>query len=230
MSQFNQLSAREWEVIEQLLQGKSNKLIASSLNISVSTVEFHLNNIYEKFNVNSRLELILALWKTTGKMVIEELGISTVDSQEEVTENVERQSANLYRRIRKTMRIYRLVLITCVIAFLLPLILLFIEVIRRPDSIIIWRGILIWLLPAAAILILLFLFPRMSFQFLAKIAGIFFVVLLGGGLLVNHKTGLIFDFINLRFWLFPYLIGAGGILIAARYRTREPDPGRPDAE
>ena len=89
MAQFNQLSKREWEVAKLLLQGKSNKLIALSPGISNSTIEFHLKNIYAKFQVNSRIELVLKLWKTTDKIEIEELGYSTVDGMEESTENRE---------------------------------------------------------------------------------------------------------------------------------------------
>ena len=48
-----QLSKREMEVVELVLQGKSNKQIASSLVISVRTVEFHIKNIYAKFHVSS---------------------------------------------------------------------------------------------------------------------------------------------------------------------------------
>ncbi len=59
------LSSREWEVANLLRQGKSNKLIASALNISERTVEFHLNNIYNKFQVASRVELILKLGEST---------------------------------------------------------------------------------------------------------------------------------------------------------------------
>ena len=82
MAQINQLSKREWEVARLLLQGKSNKFIALSLGISNSTVEFHLKNIYAKFQVNSRIELILKLRKTTGKVEIEKLGYSIVDGME----------------------------------------------------------------------------------------------------------------------------------------------------
>lgn len=57
----NQLSNREQEVAKLLLEGKSNKLIASSLHIAESTVEFHLTNIYAKYQVGSRTELILKL-------------------------------------------------------------------------------------------------------------------------------------------------------------------------
>lgn len=87
MAQVNPLSNREWEVMNLLLQGKSNKIIASSLGISVRTVEFHLKNIYAKFKVSSRIELILKLGDTTGEFEIEKLGLSTVDRSAENTEN-----------------------------------------------------------------------------------------------------------------------------------------------
>src|SRR5574341_454444 len=87
MTQFPRLSNREWEAVNLLLQGKSNKLIASSLGISDSTVEFHLKNIYAKFQVSSRIELILKLGNATGRFEAEKLGLSTVDSNGESTEN-----------------------------------------------------------------------------------------------------------------------------------------------
>ena len=59
MAEFNRLSNREVDVIKLILEGKSNKQIAASLCISVRTVEFHLKNIYAKFVVASRIELIL---------------------------------------------------------------------------------------------------------------------------------------------------------------------------
>ena len=61
-------SKRQQQVIELLLQGKSNKQIASKLGISESTVEFHLRNIYGKLQVNSRTEAILKLGQSTGAM------------------------------------------------------------------------------------------------------------------------------------------------------------------
>ena len=87
MAQFNQLTNREWDVLKLLLQGKSNKLIASSLGISDRTVEFHLKNIYAKFQVSSRIELILKLGSATGNAKTEKLGYSTVDNLEENTDN-----------------------------------------------------------------------------------------------------------------------------------------------
>jgi DNA-binding CsgD family transcriptional regulator len=65
MEQFPQLSKREWEVVNLLREGKSNKLIASALHISERTVEFHLNNIYNKVQVSSRVELVLKLGEST---------------------------------------------------------------------------------------------------------------------------------------------------------------------
>ena len=82
-----QLSKREKEVLQLVLQGNSNKQIALSLNITVRTVEFHLKNIYAKFQVSSRIELILKLGHATDLARIEELWYSTVDRRGENTEN-----------------------------------------------------------------------------------------------------------------------------------------------
>jgi len=82
-----QLSKREREVFKLVLQGKSNKQIALSLAISVRTVEFHLKNVYAKFQVSSRIELLLKLGHATGAAKIEELGYSTVDRRGENAEN-----------------------------------------------------------------------------------------------------------------------------------------------
>jgi DNA-binding CsgD family transcriptional regulator len=62
----SQLSVREKEVVDLLLQGKSNKEIALALGVSVSTVEFHLKNVYRKLGVRSRTEAILQLGLTTS--------------------------------------------------------------------------------------------------------------------------------------------------------------------
>jgi DNA-binding CsgD family transcriptional regulator len=87
MAQSPQLSDREWEVVELLRQGKSNKLIAAALTISERTVEFHLKNIYTKFEVSSRVELILKLGNTPDEVETKKLGESTVDGQGENAEN-----------------------------------------------------------------------------------------------------------------------------------------------
>jgi DNA-binding CsgD family transcriptional regulator len=53
-----QLSAREGEILDLLLEGKSNKDIERELFISHHTVRNHIHNIYQKLNVSSRLQLM----------------------------------------------------------------------------------------------------------------------------------------------------------------------------
>lgn len=78
MTHTPRLSAREQDVVDELLQGKSNKLIALALGISDRTVEFHLHNIYRKLEVQSRIELILHLGNPPGGSESANLGPSTV--------------------------------------------------------------------------------------------------------------------------------------------------------
>ncbi len=82
-----QLSDREREVAHQLLEGKSNKQIASTLGISVRTVEFHLKNIYEKYGVASRMELVLKLGDTTNRFEDQKLGETTVAAKQAIAED-----------------------------------------------------------------------------------------------------------------------------------------------
>jgi DNA-binding NarL/FixJ family response regulator len=53
------LSLREREVVEQLLTGASNKLIAREMGISERTVKAHLSAVFEKLDVTDRLQLLL---------------------------------------------------------------------------------------------------------------------------------------------------------------------------
>ncbi len=50
------LTARELEVLEQIVRGRSNKEIGSQLNISEATVKSHINNILSKLGVNDRTQ------------------------------------------------------------------------------------------------------------------------------------------------------------------------------
>lgn len=51
------LSAREREVLDLILVGKMNKVIADKLGISMRTVEVHRAHIFDKMNVKTAVEL-----------------------------------------------------------------------------------------------------------------------------------------------------------------------------
>ncbi len=57
------LTAREQEVLQLLLMGKSNREIAEVLYISENTVKTHARSIFSKYAVSSRAELISILLK-----------------------------------------------------------------------------------------------------------------------------------------------------------------------
>lgn len=56
--EITELSERETEVLEALIEGHSYKVIAERLFVSVHTVRFHLHNIYDKLHVGSRAEAV----------------------------------------------------------------------------------------------------------------------------------------------------------------------------
>lgn len=56
--ELNDLSTREKEILECLVQGMSYKMIAASCKISIDTVRFHIRHIYEKLHVGSKSEAV----------------------------------------------------------------------------------------------------------------------------------------------------------------------------
>jgi two-component system, LuxR family, response regulator DctR len=54
---LSQLTPREQEVMQLVLAGKFNKVIADELNISMRTVEVHRSRVFEKMGVRSAVEL-----------------------------------------------------------------------------------------------------------------------------------------------------------------------------
>lgn len=52
-----QLSQREREVMQRILAGRLNKVIAEELGIAMRTVEIHRSHIFEKMQVRSAVEL-----------------------------------------------------------------------------------------------------------------------------------------------------------------------------
>lgn len=59
-----QLTQREREVMERVLAGKLNKVIADELGIAMRTVEVHRARVFEKMNVRSAVELSRLLSET----------------------------------------------------------------------------------------------------------------------------------------------------------------------
>ena len=51
------LTTREKQIMEQVLAGKFNKVIADELNISMRTVEVHRANLFDKMQVKTAVEL-----------------------------------------------------------------------------------------------------------------------------------------------------------------------------
>lgn len=52
------VSQREIEVLRLMVAGKTSRQIADTLFVSKRTVEFHLQNLYEKLHVNNRVQAL----------------------------------------------------------------------------------------------------------------------------------------------------------------------------
>lgn len=53
------LTARERDIVRLVALGRRNKAVAEALSITEGTVKIHLHNIYQKLDVEGRLELLL---------------------------------------------------------------------------------------------------------------------------------------------------------------------------
>ncbi|MDM0116274.1 LuxR C-terminal-related transcriptional regulator [Variovorax sp. J22R133] len=74
------LSAREFEVLDQMSRGLSNKEIGRALRLAPETIKWHLKNIFEKLGVSSRIEAVhvgLGLVPTSHRALID---IKAVDA------------------------------------------------------------------------------------------------------------------------------------------------------
>ncbi|MBU3697459.1 response regulator transcription factor [Dechloromonas sp.] len=56
-SRISRLTSRERQIMELVLAGKYNKVIADELNISMRTVEVHRANLFDKMQVKTAVEL-----------------------------------------------------------------------------------------------------------------------------------------------------------------------------
>lgn len=60
------LSPRERQVLDAVLENRSNKEIGDGLHISERTVKFHVSRLLEKFGVRRRTDLILLWFQSRG--------------------------------------------------------------------------------------------------------------------------------------------------------------------
>jgi DNA-binding CsgD family transcriptional regulator len=120
MGHPTQFSEREKQVIELLIQGKSNKQIALALGVSPRTVEYHLSNIYAKLGVTSRTEAALQLSKMDLR---ESTGIhlreSTAPATDESGDNVEVSTLTRRMPVKKSFLIgVGLLILTSIFCYL----------------------------------------------------------------------------------------------------------------
>jgi DNA-binding NarL/FixJ family response regulator len=57
------LSDREYQVLQLMASGKSNKAIASAICVTESTVKFHINNLLDKLGVRDRTHAVVMALK-----------------------------------------------------------------------------------------------------------------------------------------------------------------------
>jgi DNA-binding NarL/FixJ family response regulator len=60
MGTLKDLTPRELEILRLIIEGKTNKTIATEIYISEKTVEFHLDHIYSK--IGARTRLMAGVW------------------------------------------------------------------------------------------------------------------------------------------------------------------------
>lgn len=58
------LTEREKEILQHLVKGMSYKMIADACFLSIDTVKFHIKNIYDKLQVNSKAEAVAKAFKS----------------------------------------------------------------------------------------------------------------------------------------------------------------------
>ena len=69
MKTLSSLTPRETEILQFVVAGYTNKGIAAKMSISEKTVEFHLDNIYRKLSVRTRL--MAGVWALQQGLLVE---------------------------------------------------------------------------------------------------------------------------------------------------------------
>lgn len=60
---LNKLSKREKEILQHVANGFSNREIASALEISEKTIEYHLKSVFTKMEASTRTEAVSMAYK-----------------------------------------------------------------------------------------------------------------------------------------------------------------------
>jgi DNA-binding NarL/FixJ family response regulator len=60
MAVLSDLTPRELEILQLVLAGRTNKAIAAQICVSEKTVEFHLDRIYTKIGMRTRM--LAGMW------------------------------------------------------------------------------------------------------------------------------------------------------------------------
>ncbi len=63
---MDSLTSRERQILDGIISGKTNKMIAFDLQISPKTVDFHRCNIMEKMGVNNAVQLTKMVMRVSG--------------------------------------------------------------------------------------------------------------------------------------------------------------------
>ena len=69
MTTLSDLTVRELEILRLVLAGYTNKAIAAEIFISEKTVEFHLDNLYTKSGVRTRM--LAVIWALQNGIDVE---------------------------------------------------------------------------------------------------------------------------------------------------------------
>ena len=69
MTTLSSLTSRELEILQLVVAGYTNKTIAAQIYIYEKTEEFHLDNIYTKLGVRTRL--MAGIWALQQGLLVE---------------------------------------------------------------------------------------------------------------------------------------------------------------
>ena len=75
MATLSDLTPREMQILQLILEGRTNREIAAEIFVSEKTIEFHLKNIYTKVGVRKRI--LVTVWAVQQGVNVESKHIQT---------------------------------------------------------------------------------------------------------------------------------------------------------